>query len=421
MFRARSTICTGSPMSSTKTSPRPPIAPAWTTSDDRLGDRHEVARHLRVRDRDRAAPLDLAAEDRDHAARRAEHVAEAHGDEPRRRRRRGAPYDLDDPLAERLRLAHHRLRVDAPCRSRRARSARRRTRPRPRRRCCVAEHVVAHRLERVRLHQRHVLVRGGVEDDARAGSARRPGASSSRLPDVGEHRHAGAGSRARRRARARSRRARVSAWSTRTSRVGADARDLAAELGADRAAGAGDEHGLAGEVRRRSTSRSTSTGSRPSTSSTCDRADLAGEVEVAGDQLVQARQRLHRHALARARSRRSAARTSPDADGIAISTSSGRLLAEDVAAARRSSRARGRRAGGGSSCAGRRRRGRSACSRATGCAASRGAISWPASPAPTTSTSLPRATIEPRRRALDERAREQARRRRRTRAGAASR
>ena len=54
MFCARSTICTGSPMSSTKTSPRPPIAPAWTTSCDRLGDRHEEARHLGVRDGDRA-------------------------------------------------------------------------------------------------------------------------------------------------------------------------------------------------------------------------------------------------------------------------------------------------------------------------------------------------------------------------------
>ena len=78
---------------------------------DRLRDRHEEAGHLRVRDRHRAAALDLAAEDRDHAARRAEHVAEAHGDEARRDVVARA-VRLDDPLAERLRLAHHRLRVD---------------------------------------------------------------------------------------------------------------------------------------------------------------------------------------------------------------------------------------------------------------------------------------------------------------------
>ena len=76
----------------------------------RLRDRHEEARHLGVRDRHRAAALDLAAEDRDHRARRAEHVAEAHRDEARldlgvQRER------LDDPLADRLRLAHHVLRV----------------------------------------------------------------------------------------------------------------------------------------------------------------------------------------------------------------------------------------------------------------------------------------------------------------------
>jgi hypothetical protein len=40
-----------------------------------------------------------------------------------------------------------------------------------------------------------------------------------------------------------------SAWSTSTSRRGPDAGDLAAQLRADRAAGAGDEHDLAGQVR----------------------------------------------------------------------------------------------------------------------------------------------------------------------------
>ena len=37
MFSARSMIATGSPMSSTNTWPRPPIAPAWTTSETASG------------------------------------------------------------------------------------------------------------------------------------------------------------------------------------------------------------------------------------------------------------------------------------------------------------------------------------------------------------------------------------------------
>ena len=97
---------------------------------------------------------------------RAEHVAEAHRDEPRRDTL-AVPPRLDDPLAERLRLPHHRLRVrrlvgrdeHEPLRAELDRDVGERAR---------AERVVAHRLERVRLHHRHVLVRRRVEDDARA-------------------------------------------------------------------------------------------------------------------------------------------------------------------------------------------------------------------------------------------------------------
>ena len=55
MLRARSTIFTGSPISSTNTSP--PVGQLARADDqlDRLGDRHEVARHLLVGDRHRAA------------------------------------------------------------------------------------------------------------------------------------------------------------------------------------------------------------------------------------------------------------------------------------------------------------------------------------------------------------------------------
>ena len=84
-----------------------------------------------------------------------------------------------------------------------------------------------------------------------------------------------------------------SEFSTRTSRAAPEARDLAAELGADRAAGAGDEDGLSGEV------------GRDRLEVDLDRLaaedvlhlhgpDLHGEVDVACDQLVQPRQRLHR-------------------------------------------------------------------------------------------------------------------------------
>src|SRR5919197_377184 len=75
----------------------------------RLRDRHEEARHLRVRHRHWAALLDLAAEDRDHAPGRPEHVAEPHRDEARGHVPSG-PVSLDDPFTDRLRLAVDRGR-----------------------------------------------------------------------------------------------------------------------------------------------------------------------------------------------------------------------------------------------------------------------------------------------------------------------
>ena len=92
---------------------------------------------------------------------------------------------LDDPLAERLRLAHHRLRVHGLVRGDEDEALRAELdgdvgdRPRD-------ERVVANGFERVRLHQWDVLVRGGVEDD------RRPVlledlSQLRRVPCVGEH------------------------------------------------------------------------------------------------------------------------------------------------------------------------------------------------------------------------------------------
>ena len=53
--RATSAIRTGSPMSSTSTSPSLPMAPAWMTSCTASCDGHEVAGDVGVGDRDRAA------------------------------------------------------------------------------------------------------------------------------------------------------------------------------------------------------------------------------------------------------------------------------------------------------------------------------------------------------------------------------
>ena len=110
------------------------------------------------------------------------------------------------------------------------------------------ERVVAHRLDRVALHQPDVLVGGGVEDDVGRCSAKHL-AHPLALLAVGEH------GRERRRVDV----AVVLELALDAEEVvlgvvdedqppRRDARDLAAQLGADRAAGAGDHDDLAGEV-----------------------------------------------------------------------------------------------------------------------------------------------------------------------------
>ena len=203
------------------------------------------------------------------------------------------PERLDDPLAQRLRLPHHRLRVDglvgrdedeavgAELDRDLGDGARR-------------ERVVAHRLDGVRLDQRHVLVRRGVEDDGGTVGLEDL-AHLGPVLHVREH-----GQRGREAALVHElpldleqRRLRV--IDEHEARR-ADARDLAAQLGPDRAAGAGDEHGLARQVAR---DRVDVHFDRLASEDVLDldRSDLAREVEVAGDQLVQARQRLHHDAL----------------------------------------------------------------------------------------------------------------------------
>ena len=206
MFCARSTIRTGSPMSRTKISPWPPIPPAWTTSATASG----VVMKYRVMsgcgDRDGAALLDLPAEDGDDAAGRPEDVAEADRDEARRHVGIVA-VGLDDPLAERLALPVDRARVERLV-GRDEHEALGRELDGDLRHHLRAEHVVAHRLDRVRLHQRHVLVRGRVEDDLRAVPLEDL-AHLRLVLDVADDRDRCRESSARPRARARSRTARA--------------------------------------------------------------------------------------------------------------------------------------------------------------------------------------------------------------------
>ena len=104
-----------------------------------LADGHEVAHHVRMRDGDRPAGLDLRLELRHHRAVRREHIAEAHRDQPHRRscrRRRGARNRRRAPGNTFRRSAWWRRAptpARSPCRSRSSPWRRRRPRPRHRR------------------------------------------------------------------------------------------------------------------------------------------------------------------------------------------------------------------------------------------------------------------------------------------------
>ena len=128
-----------------------------------LGDGHEEALDLGVRDRDGAAGGNLALEHRDDAAVRAQHVAEAHGGEHGLGRAR---VQLHHHLAHALRGAHDARGVHGLVGGDEdeARGAERVGRLHHVER---AEHVVVQRLARARLHERHVLMRRGMEHGAR--------------------------------------------------------------------------------------------------------------------------------------------------------------------------------------------------------------------------------------------------------------
>ena len=281
------------------------------------------------------------------------------------------------------------------------------------------ERVVAHRLERVRLHQRHVLVGGRVEDDRRAGSARRPGCIFVRSLAVGEHRDATPRSRARRRARARSRTAPSRAWSTRISRCGptraiwrqssepieppAPVTSTVSSLEVR-----GDSsRGRPRPARGRARPRPAPGGSAPARLRSPEISSYRPGSVFTGTRSSRATSTIRW-------------RASPEADGIAISTSSGRL-------SRRMCGELVRRAEHADAVDAQVLlarvvvdRGRSACSRAARLRCISRITSWPASPAPTIEHLLAARDERPAPGARSACARAGARRRR-TRAGAASR
>src|ERR1035437_119539 len=200
---------------------------------------HEVATHLRVGDGHWPSRLDLLEEGGDDGAARAQHVSESHRKEVAAAVLGGGTHDL---LGDALGASHYRRGTHGLVR--RYQDERLdRTGDRHRDEVGGAEDVVGDGLDDVLLHERHVLVRGGVEDGVGAEPIEHlsepPG-----VPQVGDDRH------------------QVGLWEAPAQLVGdledlvlavvqdeelgrGKGRDLAAQFGTDGAPGAGDQHDLA--------------------------------------------------------------------------------------------------------------------------------------------------------------------------------
>ena len=169
--RARSSMRTGRPMSSTNTSPALGHRAGLHHQLRGLGDRHEVADDVRMGHGDRTAAADLLLEQRHHRAGGCQHVAEAHHAEARVR---GALLQrLQHQLRQALGGAHDVRRVHRlvgrdqhegldPGLERRFR------------RVPGADDVVVDALDHVVLDDRHVLVGGRVVDRLHAEGRRAP-------------------------------------------------------------------------------------------------------------------------------------------------------------------------------------------------------------------------------------------------------
>ena len=389
MLRARSTMRTGSPMSSTNTSPRPPIAPAWTTSDTASG----IVMKNRVISG--CVTVSGPARARSGAGRSGSRSPTSRARCRSARPRSASATSCRWPNASTI---HSQSAFDWPItvfgfdrlvgrdehEARGAELDRHARRSSASRACCSAPTRAGSPPSAARACRR----RRGRRPPAC--SARRPAASSAGCRTSAST-GTPAGSRARRRARARSR--------TAASRPG---RRGSAACSPMRAICRQSSEPIEPPAPVTST---VSSARYPATAVEIDlhllatehvldlhRTDLRGEIDVARDHLVQPGQRLHGDAR----------RARGVDDALARLAGRGRhrdqhlvrmLLAEDARQIRRSCRARGRRARGGSACAGRRRRARSAWSREPGDFSISLTITCAASPAPTTITSRPRATI----------------------------
>ena len=127
-----------------------------------LGNGHKVADDALVRQRDGATGLDLPLKQRDHRAVAAQHVAEAH----RRELRLAALPTLDHHFAQALAGTHNIGGVHGLVRGNQQEFFHA-VLLRHFRHVVCTQHVVFQRLHAGMLHQRHMLVRSGVEHDVR--------------------------------------------------------------------------------------------------------------------------------------------------------------------------------------------------------------------------------------------------------------
>ena len=170
-------------MSSTYTSPGERVRPRFEDEADRLCDRHEVARRVGLRDRERQAIVELALQERHDAAARAQDVAEPDGGIRVARAVASRDRQL---LGETLRRAHDADGLDRLVRRDEDEPPDVEVLAGPQDVACP-DHVGQHALGRIELDVRDVLEGGGVEDDVGPRSAE-DGVQGGGRADVGERR-----------------------------------------------------------------------------------------------------------------------------------------------------------------------------------------------------------------------------------------
>lgn len=130
-----------------------------------LTDAHEVARHLRMRDRHRAALFNLPLESGDNAATAAQHIAEAHGGVTRLMVIRLGQRQ-DQQFADTFAGPHHAGRVHRLIRRNENKTLHALI-ARQQSQIARTTHVHPQRLAGIILHHRHMLISSRMEDDLR--------------------------------------------------------------------------------------------------------------------------------------------------------------------------------------------------------------------------------------------------------------